>query len=471
MKRAFITFSFGYNNDELSKILLKSINTFSRFYDLKIYTPLDFEDDLDYKNPDFWKSSYCYIYKVLSCLKSLETFDEVVWLDTDIIATHNIDKIWDKFKDLEDYPLLPKERFANFNIYDIHQVPEDTENDYFKKISTFFGIDYDIKNRYLMACCMIFNRKSTNFFSEVLKNFERYDKEIMLYGDESIINGLLWQKQKKNNLGNVFICSQYFNYSLKNYITLEAPEDYCKIFSKKSNDNIFYDVLFFHGQKELKISNFLLNNLIKYKTDMKDLSEIMKINGSDKSTRHNYTQMYSMLFDKYKNKSINIFELGIGTNNVNIPCNMTANGVPSASLRSWKEYFPNANIFAADIDENILINEERISTFHCDQLSTDSIKKLWNQDELKDREFEIIILDGMHSFEANILFLENSIHKVKANGYLIIEDIYYTEVQVYKNKIKELEFTYPDFDITFFDLHQYDKKIDDNTLLILYKKF
>jgi hypothetical protein len=77
----------------------------------------------------------------------------------------------------------------------------------------------------------------------------------------------------------------------------------------------------------------------------------------------------------------------------------------------------------------------------------------------------------MHSFEANILFLENSIHKVKANGYLIIEDIYYTEVQVYKNKIKELEFTYPDFDITFFDLHQYDKKIDDNTLLILYKKF
>ena len=230
--------------------------------------------------------------------------------------------------------------------------------------------------------------------------------------------------------------------------------------------------MFFHGQKSLIVSNFLLNNLVKHKVSIvKDLGEIMKLNGSDKSTRHNYTQTYSMLFDKFKNEHINIFELGIGTNNINIPFNMSVNGTPSASLRAWKEYFTYANIFAADIDETILINDEHISTFHCDQLNIESIKKLWNQNQLKNLEFEIIILDGMHTFEANILFLENSIQKVKTNGYLIVEDIYYTEIQAYKDKIRELEFTLPNFDITFFDLHQYDKKIEDNSLLILYKKF
>ena len=471
MKRTFITFSFGYDNDELSKILLKSINTFSN-YDLKIYTPLDFDNYLDFNNPDFWKTSYCYIYKVLSCLKALETFDEVVWLDTDIIVTHNIDKIWNKLNELEDYPLLPKDRFANFSKNDVLPFITEMETKYFLKISNFYKIDLDKNNIYLTACCMAFNKQCINFFLEVLQTFSNYDSEVMLYGDETIINGMLWQKQKKNNLGNIFICSQYFHYNIKNYITLEQPEDYPTIFPKRPIENNFHDIMFFHGQKSLTVSNFLLNNLIKHKTPMaKDLSEIMQINGSDKSTRHNYTQIYSMLFDKFKNERINIFELGIGTNNENIPFNMTASGIPSASLRAWKEYFTYANIFAADIDETILINDERISTFHCDQLNIESIKKLWNQNQLKDLKFEIIILDGMHTFEANILFLENSIHKLKTNGYLIIEDIYYTEIQAYKDKIKELEFILPDFDITFFDIHQHDKKIGDNTLLILYKKF
>jgi cephalosporin hydroxylase len=129
---------------------------------------------------------------------------------------------------------------------------------------------------------------------------------------------------------------------------------------------------------------------------------------------------------------------------------MTANGVPSASLRSWKEYFTNANIFAADIDENILIDEERISTFHCDQLNVESIKKMWSK--LNDIEFEIIILDGMHSFEANMLFFKYSIRKLKANGYLIIEDIHCTEVEQYKNIIEGLEFSYPNLGFSFFNL-------------------
>ena len=37
--------------------------------------------------------------------------------------------------------------------------------------------------------------------------------------------------------------------------------------------------------------------------------------------------------------------------------------------------------------------------------------------------FDIIIEDGLHTFEANKCFFENSIHKVKRGGIYIIEDI------------------------------------------------
>ena len=52
---------------------------------------------------------------------------------------------------------------------------------------------------------------------------------------------------------------------------------------------------------------------------------------------------------------------------------MGVNGQPGASLRMWKDYFPNASIFGCDIDRDVLFSEERIKTFHCDQTSAKSI--------------------------------------------------------------------------------------------------
>ena len=36
---------------------------------------------------------------------------------------------------------------------------------------------------------------------------------------------------------------------------------------------------------------------------------------------------------------------------------MTLNGKPGASLKVWKDYFVNAQIFGADIDRNILLKK------------------------------------------------------------------------------------------------------------------
>ena len=135
------------------------------------------------------------------------------------------------------------------------------------------------------------------------------------------------------------------------------------------------------------------------------LCEIMSKFGSDKGndTHHNYTRLYNYIFSAYREKPINLFEVGLGTNNLNVQSNMGLEGKPGASLYGWREYFFNANIYGADIDKNILFDSKNIKTFFIDQLNTETIKVLFDQ-TLKDIEFDIIIDDGLHTFEANSNF-------------------------------------------------------------------
>lgn len=172
-----------------------------------------------------------------------------------------------------------------------------------------------------------------------------------------------------------------------------------------------------------------------------ELCSIMKKYGSDKGCPenngwHNYTLYYHELFQNIKNEKLRIFELGLGTNNINLPSNMGINGKPGASLKGWKEYFPNSLIYGADIDKDILFEEERIKTYYCDQTNKEIIKNLWNNEDLKEN-FDIIIDDGLHKFSANITFFENSIKKLKKNGVYIIEDIRKDELNLFKDKIEE----------------------------------
>ena len=46
--------------------------------------------------------------------------------------------------------------------------------------------------------------------------------------------------------------------------------------------------------------------------------------------------------------------------------------------------------------------------------------------------FDIILDDGLHNYEANINFYENSIHKLKKDGIYIIEDIVKSSIYKYE---------------------------------------
>lgn len=200
------------------------------------------------------------------------------------------------------------------------------------------------------------------------------------------------------------------------------------------------------------------------------LCEIMGRHGSDKGSaaietcEHNYTTVYHRLLEMKRNLPMRVFELGLGTNFTDVPSNMGATGKPGASLRGWAEYFQRAAVFGADIDTRVLFQEERIKTFACDQTKPESIRTLWETPDLEEG-FDLIVEDGLHQYDANVCFFENSIHKVKPDGYFIIEDIFYTKVPKFHTKIEEWKSRYPSF---AFRLVQIPSKVNktNNRILI-----
>jgi hypothetical protein len=208
------------------------------------------------------------------------------------------------------------------------------------------------------------------------------------------------------------------------------------------------------------------------------MCRVMTRHGSDKgqgwrtatgpTLTHNYTTIYSVLFGNLRDRPLRIFELGLGTNNANFSCNMGANGIPGASLRGWRELFPNALVFGADIDRDILFQEYRIKTFYCDQLDSVTIRDLWSQPVLQNG-MDIIIDDGLHSFEANTSFLGGSLEHLRPGGVYVIEDVSQPAIERWHN---QLEATYskrfPNYEFALVTLpNAFNDK--DNNLLIIHR--
>src|SRR3989442_15134429 len=110
-------------------------------------------------------------------------------------------------------------------------------------------------------------------------------------------------------------------------------------------------------------------------------------------------------------------------------------GAPGASLRGWRQLFPHALVYGADIDRGILFQEDRIKTFYCDQLDRSSIRELWSHPDLRGG-VDIIIEDGLHTFEANVSFLEEPLDQLRPGGIYICEDIMLNRVGEWSDRLE-----------------------------------
>ena len=147
------------------------------------------------------------------------------------------------------------------------------------------------------------------------------------------------------------------------------------------------------------------------------LCELMGKYKSDKgnaenTARHNYTRYYDALFGPERTQVTRMFELGI---------------FGGSSLRAWRDYFPNATIYGADIDSGsvgCVHGEPRIVSYQCDETNADQVADMWARHARTEPAlFDIILDDGLHTPEANSFFLDRAWHMLKPGGIYIIEDI------------------------------------------------
>jgi hypothetical protein len=224
-------------------------------------------------------------------------------------------------------------------------------------------------------------------------------------------------------------------------------------------------------EKMLRDSSTFSYTVFYEKDPTNYLAELCDKYGSDKGeikttghpypwASHNYADFISSRFGHCRETILRVFECGIGTNNPNLPSSMGAQYRPGASLRVWRDYFPNATIFGADIDAAILFDEERIKTFYVDQKSKDSIEAMWRQIGLSN--FQLMIDDGLHQFEAGISLFENSIQNLAPNGYYIIEDVGPFDMLRYKQY-----FTRKSFKVEYVSLYRPNLPLDVNQLVVI----
>lgn len=159
------------------------------------------------------------------------------------------------------------------------------------------------------------------------------------------------------------------------------------------------------------------------------LCELAQKYGSDKCPAifHGYTPFYDELLRGRDVKRV--LEIGIGS--VATMSHMD-NYQPGASLRMWHDYFPEADIWGLDNDDNVLAprgdddGTGRIHDLQCDQSSAlsliDTVGWFYDADI---RQFDLIIDDGSHIVEHQALTANTFIPKLLApNGVYIIEDIF-----------------------------------------------
>ena len=153
---------------------------------------------------------------------------------------------------------------------------------------------------------------------------------------------------------------------------------------------------------------------------MTKLCKIAYLYGTDKCPQisHPYTPYYHKLFNKRRKEVKKVIEMGIGT--AKYMQYTPDHYVTAASLYMWRDYFPNAQIYGADILPETMIEVERIQTFICDQTKKEDLEELIKK---TGSDIDIFIDDGLHSMTTQINLCKTIMPMLKKDVIYIIEDV------------------------------------------------
>jgi predicted O-methyltransferase YrrM len=143
-----------------------------------------------------------------------------------------------------------------------------------------------------------------------------------------------------------------------------------------------------------------------------NLNGFNKPGGTDKADVHSYTGVYEHLMSAYKNKKqVNLLEIGVQFGGSSI---------------LWQEFLENSKLYLVDVfdqrHQSVIekLDSDRCKFYTMDAYSEESLSILKSDCP---NGFDIVIDDGPHSLESQILCIKHFLPTLNPGGIMIIEDL------------------------------------------------
>lgn len=261
--------------------LVKSINEFSDYkiivYGVDCEVPFNSPNLIKRRiNPKPFSQHDKWYWKQHACIESLkEDFSNFVWIDGDVVVNYNIDDINRYFPMVTNYP-----------VPDVH-IQDEFFGTYDNKKTQLFNEELakelDIKkfNPYAHICMYIYNKDCKWWFQRILNLYkdtplEDYNR-LFLWNDEGIDNGLRWVNDFRKFLPlSNFDTSSYdgdhgnTNKTLEQFYTFwkeDGPKNFGQIFGYQYIPKDKSQILYFHGNKDCKIADEMIEHIKMIRDD------------------------------------------------------------------------------------------------------------------------------------------------------------------------------------------------------------
>ena len=137
---------------------------------------------------------------------------------------------------------------------------------------------------------------------------------------------------------------------------------------------------------------------------------------------HSYTEVYYNLLKEKRDKIEKVMEIGIHK---------------GGSLRMWRDFFPVAQIYGLDNHKELLFEADRIKCFFAEQNEEASLLK--TIDDIG-KDFDLIVDDGSHEVEDQILSFKTFFPIIKNGGIYVIEDVFDENLDKVKTELKDFDY-------------------------------
>ena len=269
-------------------------------------------------------------WKQYACIESLkEGFSNLVWLDGDIVVNHNIDTISKHFNRITEYPIPDKHVQDEFVGYYSDELGNRRDQLFNEELCKKYNVKKLVEKAHI--CMYIYNDKCKWWFEEILKIYKEtplneYSK-LLQWNDEGIDNFLRskYQYQEMLPISN-FDVSEWDGdllgtngQAIEHFITFwrdKGPINFGKIFGWQFVPEDKSSILYFHGNKNLKFAELMLDFIktqrdqnfheteyfFTSKNEIKNLGEIKGVHGGTLEIADKYGWDYAIYHEIYNLK-------------------------------------------------------------------------------------------------------------------------------------------------------------------------